>query len=451
MDPRSSRRWNVLRVLLALMTLLTWMTMSAIETTQAAPSGQRLRTLAQNRSFYIGAAVNTSAFTNNEASYIDTLKGEYNVLVAENLMKFDAVHPERYRYDWTRSDQLVNFAETNGMKVRGHALAWHFQIPNWLTDGNFSSQEVKSILEDHVRTVVRRYKNRIWAWDVVNEAIADGGGYRTNSFWYQKLGPDYIKWAFQWAHEEDPNAILYYNDYGAEGLGSKSDSVYNLVRDLRNAGVPVEGVGWQLHETDGWRVSQGNRDNAARLKNLGVELSITELDLRIQLPATQAKLDSQAEGYRQAVEFCLSNCAALLTWGFTDKYSWVPNFFSGYGDALPFDSNYQPKPAITQCKARLAVVAVMSIRQKRTGLSRSTAAKRSTCVGRQLPTALVSSSGSTWAQQIRSGASSRSVADTIGYVRSTPINAWMSQALQPPTAHWLSSGVAMTETTSAGG
>jgi endo-1,4-beta-xylanase len=268
-------------------------------------------------------------------------------------MKFEEIHPERYRYDWTKADQLVSFAETNGMKVRGHTLVWHTQLPNWLTGGNFSTQEVKSILEDHVRTVIRRYKNRIWSWDVVNEAIADGGGYRTNSFWYQKLGQDYIKWAFHWAHEEDPNAILYYNDYGAEGLESKSDSVYNLVRDLRNAGVPVEGVGWQLHETDGWRVSQGNRDNAARLRNLGVELSITEMDLRIQLPTTQAKLDSQAEGYRQAVEFCLSNCAALLTWGFTDKYSWVPSFFSGYGAALPFDSSYQPKPAYYSMQSAL--------------------------------------------------------------------------------------------------
>jgi endo-1,4-beta-xylanase len=234
------------------------------------------------------------------------------------------------------------------MKIRGHTLVWHNQLPGWLTGGNFTRDEVTQILRDHILTLAGRYRGRVWAWDVVNEAISDSmGSLRTGSFWYQAIGPDYIKLAFQFAREADPAAKLYYNDYSIEGLNAKSDAVYALVQDLKNQGVPIDGVGWQMHQVGGFRIQPAHQTNATRLADLGLEISLTEMDVRINLPVTSEKLAQQADGYRDSITFCLaqSNCKALVTWGFTDKYSWVPGTFAGWGDALIYDATYQPKPA----------------------------------------------------------------------------------------------------------
>lgn len=312
-----------------------------------------LRDFAAHHDFFIGTAVHTAAFANNETNYREALKRECNVLVAENMMKFAELCPAPNTYDWTSTDALVAFAEANGMKLRGHTLVWHQQLPHWVTSGTWTALQAQALLEQHIKVVVGRYGGRIWAWDVVNEAIADEGGYRTDSFWYQHIGPEYIAMAFRWAHEADPSAILYYNDYEAEGLGPKSDAVYQLVRDLKQADVPIHGVGWQMHLAEGWHVTAAHHQNAQRLRELGVELSMTEMDVRLRTPASAAQLASQAGSYREAMEFALDTCAALLTWGFTDKYSWISSFRPGYGAALPFDADYQPKPAYHAMKHAL--------------------------------------------------------------------------------------------------
>ncbi|HEV2667638.1 MAG TPA: endo-1,4-beta-xylanase, partial [Blastocatellia bacterium] len=308
---------------------------------------QTLRGAADARGLHIGAAVNMSPFR-NESIYTQTLGREFNMLVAENAMKFDAMHPAQNTYNFTDADLLVAYAEANNMAVRGHTLVWHSQLPGWLTGGNFTRDQVIAIMRDHIMTVMGRYRGRILAWDVVNEAVSDNNGQlRTDSFWHQRIGPEYIAMAFQFAREADPNAILYYNDYSAEGAGAKSDAVFNLVSGLLNQGVPIDGVGWQMHQINPFRIQQAHRTNAQRLASLGLEVSITEMDVRISLPTTAQELNEQALAYRDVVEFCLSqpNVKTLVTWGFTDKYSWIPGFFSGFGDALIFDMNYQPKPA----------------------------------------------------------------------------------------------------------
>jgi endo-1,4-beta-xylanase len=202
-------------------------------------------------------------------------------------------------------------------------------------------------LHDHINTVMGRYKGKILAWDVVNEGVDDSTpGLRTASFWYQKIGPDYISMAFQFARAADPDAKLYYNDYGAEDMGQKATAVFNLLSALKSAGVPVDGVGWQMHLLNGFRISDANRQNAERLAGLGLDMMVTELDVRGRLPFSAADLQTQATSYGDVIDFCLHqpNCKALVMWGFTDKYSWIPSFFSGMGDALIFDMNYQPKP-----------------------------------------------------------------------------------------------------------
>src|SRR5215468_9710677 len=308
---------------------------------------QTLRDAADARGLRIGAAVNMNPFR-NEPIYTQTLGREFNMLVAENAMKFDALHPAQNTFNFTDADALVASAASYNMAVRGHNLVWHSQIPGWLTGGNFTRDQVIAIMRDHIMTVVGRYRGRILAWDVVNEAINDSNGQlRSESFWLQKIGPEYIAMAFQFAHEADPDAKLYYNDYSAEGAGTKSDGVFNLVSGLVNQGVPINGVGWQMHQINPFRFQQAHQANAQRLGELGLEVSITEMDVRISLPTTAQELSEQALAYSDAVQFCLSqpNVKTLVTWGFTDKYSWIPGFFSGFGDAQIFDANYQPKPA----------------------------------------------------------------------------------------------------------
>jgi endo-1,4-beta-xylanase len=308
---------------------------------------QTLRDAATARGLRIGAAVNITPFR-NEPIYNQTLGREFNMLVAENVMKFDALHPAQNTFNFTDADALVAFAEANNMAVRGHNLVWHNQIPSWLTGGNFTRDQVIAIMQNHISTVVGRYRGRIVAWDVVNEAVNDSNGQlRSESFWLQKIGPEYIAMAFQFAHQADPDAKLYYNDFGAEASGTKSDAVFNLVSGLVNQGVPINGVGWQMHQVNPFRIQQAHRTNAQRLAGIGIEVSITEMDVRISLPTTQQELDEQALAYRDVIEFCLAqpNVKTLVTWGFTDKFSWIPGFFNGFGDALIFNTNYQPKPA----------------------------------------------------------------------------------------------------------
>ena len=312
----------------------------------AARADEPLRALAEARGFHVGAAVAMPPFRSDPA-YRDVLKREYDMLVAENAFKWSAMHlgPSTYYFDDT--DALVDFAGENGMAVRGHTLVWHNQNPGWLTNGTFTRDEAITILRDHIATVVGRYKGRIAAWDVVNEAVGDDGRLRGESIWYRLIGPDYIEMAFRFAHEADPAAKLYYNDYNAERMTAKSDAVYALVKDLKQKGVPIDGVGWQMHLVDRFRIDKQHEKNAARLAALGLEISITELDVRLQLPSDAAGLKRQANAYGDVTAFCLARpyCKAVVTWGFTDAASWVPGFFHGMGDALPFDATLQPKPA----------------------------------------------------------------------------------------------------------
>lgn len=304
-----------------------------------------LRVLAEKCGIYIGAAVERSLLDIPEYAY--TLRQEFNMLTTENALKFGPVHPQPDIYYFDDADRIISFAESNGMKVRGHTLVWHQQLPTWITQGRYSREEWMNILREHIMTVVGRYKGRVYAWDVVNEAINDDGTLR-DTIWLRNIGPEYIELAFRWAHEADPQALLFYNDYGAEGLNAKSDAIYNLVKSLLEKGVPIHGVGLQMHiSLENPPNPQEVAANIKRLNELGLEVHITEMDVRIRTPARWEDLIRQAEIYREILKVCLSaeNCKAFVMWGLTDKYSWIPSHFSGYGAALIFDESYKPKPA----------------------------------------------------------------------------------------------------------
>lgn len=306
--------------------------------------GKPLRKLAEKYGVLIGAAIEPDLLKN--AQYAETFAAQYNYLTPENRMKWSFIHPTRERYDFSGGDTLVEFAEQHGMKVRGHALVWHNQNPDWLLSQKWSKEELSAILQDHIQHVVGHYKGRIFAWDVVNEAL-DGSNLRS-TIWQQTLGEEYIERAFRLAHEADPDAKLYLNDYGVEDVNLKSTAMYNLVKTLLEKGVPIHGVGLQFHLELGQPLDYASVfANISRFAELGLDVDITELDVRIRGEVTDDKLFQQAEVYAKLMQILLAipKARTYVMWGFTDAHSWVPGFFANTGAALVFDAQYHPKPA----------------------------------------------------------------------------------------------------------
>jgi endo-1,4-beta-xylanase len=318
---------------------------------------QTLRQAADQAGLLVGTAVRPSSFS--EAAYAETLAREYNLVEPEDAMKWRTVRPKPGSFDFREGDEVVRFAQAHGMRVRGHCLVWDHDYPAWLTPHGFSSLQLSRLLQEHITTVMKHYAGQVFAWDVVNEAL-DENGQLKDSLWYNQPGigfagkdTAYVEQAFRWAHEADPHALLFYNEGGGEGLNRKSDAIYAMVKDFRRNGVPIDGVGLQMH------VSRLDPDmaaiaaNIARLAALGVQVHITELDVSLPLDPTSGQarpedLLRQADVYRGVVRACVQNpgCTAIQTWGFTDKYSWVGSHSHGMsGAALPFDRTYKPKPA----------------------------------------------------------------------------------------------------------
>lgn len=358
LKPRQLRR-NLLVLSLALLACMIYILLSGGSSvanpasSQLALGNRPLRALAADRNLFIGAAVAIRPLR-EQPRYYNTLVREFNVVTPENVMKFSLIHPERDRYDFADADAIVNLARTHGMQVRGHTLVWHQQMPEWLS--SIANDEVKAVLQEHITRVVSHYRGQVVAWDVVNEAIANDSSLR-NSFWLQSLGPDYIDLAFQWAHSADPEARLVYNDYGAEGLNSKSDAVYTLVQGLLQRNVPIHGVGLQMHVSlADFPTPADVTANVRRLVNLGLAVEITEMDVRLEEPATASDRVRQGQVYRQLLAACLAGggCQTTVLWGFTDRHSWIPSFFPGWGSALIFDRDYRPKPAYYALQRYLA-------------------------------------------------------------------------------------------------
>lgn len=330
---------NARRLIITLILLL-------LLTSCAPATVSTLRSCAAAHGMEIGSAV-AAELLQNDPAYARILSREFSMLTPENALKFDSVHPDRNTYDFSDADAIIAFAESHGMKTRGHTLVWHEQLPSWLIEGRWTRDELIAILREHITTVVGRYRGRVAAWDVLSEAIDDDGSHR-DTFWLRGLGPDYMELAFQWAHEADPAALLFYNDYGGEGAGPKADAIYALARGLVQKGVPIHGVGLEMHVGQDWHPAPAEvAANMQRLADLGLQAHITEIDVKIRNPATERDLVAQARIYRKMLEVCLSadNCKSFTFWGFTDRYSWIPEFFPGWDSALIFDRSYRPKPA----------------------------------------------------------------------------------------------------------
>jgi endo-1,4-beta-xylanase len=313
----------------------------------AAPpaSVEPLRQAAAAAGKLVGAATQ-SAFLGTVA-HADVVSRHFSYLTAEYEMKWGAIERIRGIRSFSGGDALVAFAQANGLQVKGHALVWHGSVPSWAEP--LPAADLRTALEDHIRVVGAHYRGRLLAWDVVNEAVADSGAGLRDTIFRQRLGDQYIADAFRLAREADPQALLFYNDYGGEGMSQKSNRIYDLVKDLLAQGVPIDGVGLQMHVSVTNRPSDASiAANMRRLADLGLLVNISEMDVRIRdVPGSQqARLEQQRSVYRSIVGLCVAEprCDAVTFWGVSDAHSWIDAQF-GPDDPLLFDEQYAPKPA----------------------------------------------------------------------------------------------------------
>ena len=338
---------------------------------------QSLAQLASEFGLRVGTAINVDALS--DPQYKQIAATQFSTVTAENVMKWETLEPTRGTYNWGPADQFMAFAKANHQQVRGHVLVWSNQLPQWLTqgvsDGSISDAQLKGILEKHIKTVVDHFKGRIWQWDVVNEAVTDPGdgaiGYK--GFWYQHLGQGYIADSFRWARQADPKALLFYNDYNIDAFGDrgpldKTEFVYQMVKSLRAAGAPVDGVGSQGHLSTRYGNYSASQiaDTLERFAGLGVATALTEVDVRSLVPEAKTDdtmnplLQAQAYDYSALLKGCLASrhCISFTVWGFDDGHSWTNtwDFGSGPGGealAAIYDESYQPKPAYQALRADL--------------------------------------------------------------------------------------------------
>jgi len=315
--------------------------------------------------FDIGAAVNARTIR----SAGELIGAQYNSITAENEMKPERVHPEEDRYTFEEADEIVAFARANGLRMRGHTLVWHNQTPDWFFEdgrgGKATKEAALARLRSHIRTVVKRYAGDVYCWDVVNEAVDDAGpGTLRATKWLDVVGPSYIAKAFEFAHEADPKALLFYNDYN-ESHPAKRERIYALVQSLVDSGAPIHGVGLQAH----WNVYDPPLDDIRRAieryASLGLRLHITEMDVsmfafddrRTDLAApTEDMLALQEERYESFFRVFLEFREAIDSvtfWGAADDYTWLHDFpVRGRTNwPLLFDARHQPKRAFNRVAA----------------------------------------------------------------------------------------------------
>jgi len=302
----------------------------------------------------IGAALAANRLV--EVDYV-TAALEHNYVTPENEMKWESLHPNPTEYTFEPADEIVNFAEANGMLVKGHTLVWFNQLPEWVSSLS-SEADVRNAMRDHIQTVVEHFRGRVHAWDVVNEAWenesawVDGQPTLRDYVISQYLGPSFIDEAFELARAADPDAKLYYNDFRAEGMSAKSQAIYDMVAGMVERGVPIDGVGMQMHLGPPNNVVAVSEiiENMQRIADLGLEVVISEMDIHRCGGATE---EEQRAEYYEVITACVDQpaCTAITFWGVTDSYSWLQDRDNlGCGpeqDAAPllWDGTLQRKPA----------------------------------------------------------------------------------------------------------
>lgn len=313
--------------------------------------------------FPMGVAIRPQSVNGAEAALI--LK-HFESVTAENAMKMGPIHPEENQFFWKDADAIVDFAVANNLKIRGHTLCWHNQTPNWLfkdASGNNVTKEVLlKRLRDHINAVVSRYKGKIYAWDVVNEVIDDDDSkYFRDSPWYKICGEEFVAKAFEYAHEADPDALLFYNDYNTESPG-KRDRIYRMIKEMLDKKVPIHGVGLQAHWSIFAPTEQALRQSIEKFSSLGLKIQFTELDVSVyqsehnrrerradETDSFTPELETkQIEMYKMVFRVFRQYkdvITGVTFWNVSDKSSWLDNFPVRGRKNYPllFDQNLKPK------------------------------------------------------------------------------------------------------------
>jgi endo-1,4-beta-xylanase len=313
----------------------------------------KLVDLFKKRGVYLGAAV-LPKLLEKYPIYAETLSSEFDMVASENSEKWSTIHPNLNEYFFDEADKLVNFASDNKMASREHVLVYSRKMPDWFNNLK-DKNEMEKQLEEHVKTIAGRYKGKVYAWDVINEEFDFDGNHQQSPL-YKMLGDSYIEKSFKWAHEADPEAKLFVNEFGIDEMNSRSDLTYKMIEELLAKNIPVHGIGFQMHRalgTDDWFPGIPNmesvRKNFERFEKLGLEIHITEMDIPIQKGAGpyEERLVEQAKAYKEILEVALSIEAfkALVVWGVSDASNWI-DYISNEKDApLLFDREYKKKPA----------------------------------------------------------------------------------------------------------
>lgn len=301
-----------------------------------------------------GAGEGWNVIGQNEG-YQRLIENNSKIFTFENALKWSPLRPSIQEFNFSNVDPMIDWLVARKIAIHGHVLLWNQQNPSWLTEGNFSPAQLESIMNNHIDTVVGRYKGKIAVWDVVNEAFNDQGELWISYFWNRYLGPEFIAKAFIRAHAADPGATLLYNDYGIETVNQKSSAVLAFLTRLKQQGVPINGVGFQTHVYQNTFDFASLKQNIARFKNAGFEVYLTEVDVALPLDSPWSAYEQQATVYRNLLRACLEvdGCKGFQSWGYSDKLSWIPQFMPGSGEALPFDFDFQPKPAFCALKEEL--------------------------------------------------------------------------------------------------
>ncbi|KAH8912531.1 glycoside hydrolase [Coniochaeta sp. PMI_546] len=325
----------------------------------------QLNQLAQKAGkLYFGTATDTGELTNTEYVSVLTNTKEFGQLTPANGQKWQFVEPQNGVFNFTEGEIVSNLAAKDKQLLRCHNLVWHSQLAPWVTATTWDKANLTAMLRDHVYREASHWKGQCYAWDVVNEGLNEDGTYRSDVF-YDTLGDEYFKIAFEEAARADPDAKLYYNDYNIESPGPKSEGAKRIVKLIQDAGLRIDGVGLQSHFIVGSTPTIDQQiSNMKGFTDLGVDVAITELDIRLQLPATAQNLAQQSADYRTSVGACMQvkRCVGVTVWDFYDPFSWVPSVFTGYGDATLWFANFTKHPAYngvvealtnnTKCKPR---------------------------------------------------------------------------------------------------
>ncbi len=348
-----------------------------------------LKDAGQTPGILVGCAVD-AARLRDMPDYAALVRSQANIIVGDNAFKFGTLRPTIQAFDFRDADTVADFAHSNGMKLRGHTLVWHKQMPAWF-DQHVTAANAAAVLTSHIAAVCDRYAGQIHSWDVVNEAVEVNDGRPDslrNTPWLQLLGPGYIDTAFQSARKADPRALLFYNEYGLEGedagSAAKRAAVLGLLHDLLKRGVPVDGVGIQSHIMAGHTYGPGLREFIQSAHQMGLRVMLTELDVNDrELALTTSYRDSAvATTYDRYLRAALADgyVSGVITWGITDRLTWLDKDKDAArtdGAAqrpLPFDAQFSPKPAfVAQRRALKQAPAVVPVLKRRTQLLVETA------------------------------------------------------------------------------